>query len=839
MSTDAFADLCVSAEKGDVASLERLLLHTATTTDDAPHALSSLSNRHLLTRKDRDGDTALHIVCRHGRTRALLFLLTTEAVDVNLQNHAAQTAAHVAALNGFDGLVLWLMRKGADVHTLLDATGKSVYDVASDELKSLIEDYDPIQLDIPQMTKALRTNMHRSGNHLSGRLFGASPASNLPALSFLDETDSDDEESDIGVVGTTGSDESGEAQSCYAGGSNESTDTLAIDPHSASLEHPRNPRLPAIVQSSDEASMHSILPLLQQLMSQRDAPQLPNISLDQMEDLLAFLERQLKPAAFPKSRVANKSQKRLCDATRENDLESVRYLVEVEGIDIHAHDVEGKNPLHICCDYGFSDIAEYLLEKGADPNREEEYMNTPLLIASNKGHPNVVEVLLKRGANPKYKGLFGHAALLLSAEMGYLDIVKLLIQFGADVNVQDADGYSALHYAAMRRHDEVAIFLIDQGANVWLQNLDGKIPFQLASDKVADYITEKAGKADFEREQQSYSSILLGGRNHLEIEFSELSILGQIGKGSQGTVYKGIFKDSVVALKMLEGEWQNIYSLQLLSNEIYMLSMIKHPNVLQLHGACTASPHLILVVDLISKGNLSSLIYDQNLRLTKDLQISILWGVANGIFYLHQRSIVHRDLRCANILIDGDWTPKLCDFGLSCQVTDIYVGNPQEKTDSSIRKRMHSMYRPSVGALRWMAPEAFQNVKYDLCSDVYSFGMVVWEILHSKPPFDELSPTQAAVAAADGQRPSFLPETCEILQGIASRCWSHESSDRPSIKEVEQLLDRARNPDTTEQESAKIETPAESSLQTAAPTQVDVRPPRVLPKLIFTCEDDD
>jgi ankyrin repeat protein len=159
---------------------------------------------------------------------------------------------------------------------------------------------------------------------------------------------------------------------------------------------------------------------------------------------------------------------------------------------IEARTLDGKNPLHLACEHGHTELARFVLENGADPNREEEYMNTPLIIAValSQGNADLVEALLHHGADANRKSMFGNAPLLLAAEQGHRRIVELLVEKGnALLGMQDNNGNSALHYSVIQRFDAITLYLVQKGADPTLPNKEGTTPLDLAPPAVKDILT--------------------------------------------------------------------------------------------------------------------------------------------------------------------------------------------------------------------------------------------------------------------------------------------------------------------------------------------------------------
>ena len=137
--------------------------------------------------------------------------------------------------------------------------------------------------------------------------------------------------------------------------------------------------------------------------------------------------------------------------------------------------------------------------------------------------------------------------------------------------------------------------------------------------------------------------------------------------------------------------------------------------------------------------------------------------------YLHSRNIIHRDLKPSNILLTNENRAKIADFGMS--VTNF----GQELT-------------AETGTYRWMAPEVIRHESYSSNADVYSFGIVLWQLITREIPFSTLSPVQTAYAVAEGDRPTIPTSTPEPLQRIIRACWDKDSHKRPSFTYISMAL---------------------------------------------------
>ncbi|CAO2834034.1 unnamed protein product [Amaranthus hypochondriacus] len=195
-----------------------------------------------------------------------------------------------------------------------------------------------------------------------------------------------------------------------------------------------------------------------------------------------------------------------------------------------------------------------------------------------------------------------------------------------------------------------------------------------------------------------------------------------IGKGGQGTVYKGMLSNGkLIAVKksilLNETQWKELI------NEVLILSNVNHRNVVKLLGCCLETQSLLLVYEFIPNGTLLELIHSPNeeFQLTWDTRLRIASEVAGAIAYLHSSCstpIYHRDIKTNNILLDHEYRAKVCDFGIS-------------RSTSTDQTHITTFVRGTFG---YLDPEYFRSSQFTEKSDVYSFGVVLVEMITGQKP---------------------------------------------------------------------------------------------------------
>ncbi|KNA17211.1 hypothetical protein SOVF_082160 isoform B [Spinacia oleracea] len=256
------------------------------------------------------------------------------------------------------------------------------------------------------------------------------------------------------------------------------------------------------------------------------------------------------------------------------------------------------------------------------------------------------------------------------------------------------------------------------------------------------------------------------------IDFTELTVGTRVGIGFFGEVFRGIWNGTDVAIKVFLEQDLTSENMEDFCNEIAILSRLRHPNVILFLGACTKPPRLSMVTEYMEMGSLYYLIHlsGQKKKLTWRKRLKMLRDICRGLMCIHRTKIVHRDLKSANCLVNKHWTVKICDFGLSRIVTDSPNG------DSS-----------SAGTPEWMAPELIRNEPFTEKCDIFSLGVIMWELCTLSRPWEGVPPERVVYTVANEGSRLEIPEG--PLGRLIADCWA-EPHERPNCKEIlSRLLD--------------------------------------------------
>nr|XP_057910160.1 ephrin type-B receptor 5 isoform X4 [Doryrhamphus excisus] len=255
--------------------------------------------------------------------------------------------------------------------------------------------------------------------------------------------------------------------------------------------------------------------------------------------------------------------------------------------------------------------------------------------------------------------------------------------------------------------------------------------------------------------------------------------LAQFGEVSRGRYRPPGRREVLVAVKTLRWGASDREKGMFLS-EAGVLGQFDHPNVLKLEGVVTRVPPPRIVTEFMENGPLDSFLRENEGQFSVLQLVGMLRGIGAGMRYLSERNFVHRDLAARNVLVNSNLVCKVSDFGLS----------------RLMRSLDHNMptYTASLGSripVRWTAPEAFQHRKFSSASDVWSFGILMWEVMsYGERPYWDMSNQEVMKAVADQYRLP-APTSCpSALHSLMLQCWQAERGERPGFESILSSLDR-------------------------------------------------
>nr|ACG28952.1 protein kinase [Zea mays] len=267
------------------------------------------------------------------------------------------------------------------------------------------------------------------------------------------------------------------------------------------------------------------------------------------------------------------------------------------------------------------------------------------------------------------------------------------------------------------------------------------------------------------------------------VDRSQLLIGHRFASGAHSRLFHGIYKEQPVAVKFIrqpDDEEDAELAAQLekqFHTEVATLSRLNHPNVIKLVGACSSPPVFCVITEFLSGGSLRAFLHKLDhkaLPLGKIISISL--DIARGMSYIHSQGVVHRDVKPENIIFDDVFCAKIVDFGIACE---------EEYCDPLAN---------DTGTFRWMAPEMMKHKAYGRKVDVYSFGLILWEMFSGTIPYEELNPFQAAFAVFDKNVRPAIPTSCPTpVRLLIEQCWASHPEKRPDFSQIVQILEKFKS----------------------------------------------
>ncbi|KAE9345544.1 hypothetical protein PR003_g7901 [Phytophthora rubi] len=388
----------------------------------------------------------------------------------------------------------------------------------------------------------------------------------------------------------------------------------------------------------------------------------------------------------------------LTKASANGHFDVVRALVREYGADVSTTNNTGTTPLMLAAQHGHVDIVRYLAgEHAVDVNAADISGTNALMIAAQYGHIGVVHYLAgDRGADANATNSTRTTALMIAAQYGNMDVVRhLATQYRANVNAANADGYTAMRFAAERGHEEIQRFL------------------------TRFLVVHQAGGPETRTARSVPSDATVNNTPSWFIPPSEISLVSFVETGNIGGEYQAKWLDADAAVKLFVPDASSHVGFE---HEVHFWHRLRHPNVIKMYGACDASPLPLqfFVCEYASNGSL--LEYTKLIPPEEQRVWTFLHQAALGLEYLHEREIIHGDLRCSNILIGSDGLAKLANFARS----------------NSMHQIRHGATLSRVGSVRWQPPEVLKREALSFASDVYSLGMCILEAVTKGVPWKDI-----------------------------------------------------------------------------------------------------
>ncbi|XP_045699702.1 tyrosine-protein kinase FRK [Phyllostomus hastatus] len=338
-----------------------------------------------------------------------------------------------------------------------------------------------------------------------------------------------------------------------------------------------------------------------------------------------------------------------------------------------------------------------------------------------------------------------------------------------DFSLSVLDGSTVKHYR-IRRLDEGGFFLIRRRTFSTLNE------FVSHYTKASDGLCVKLEKPCLKIQVPSPFDLSYKTVDQWEIDRNSVQLLKRLGSGQFGEVWEGLWNNTTpVAVKTLKpGSMDRNDFLR----EAQIMKNLRHPKLIQLYAVCTLEDPIYIITELMRHGSLQEYLQnDAGSKIHLTEQVDMAAQVASGMAYLESQNYIHRDLAARNVLVGEHNIYKVADFGLArvfkVDNEDIYESKQEIKLP-----------------VKWTAPEAIRTNKFSIKSDVWSFGILLYEIItYGKMPYSGMTGAQVIHMLSQNYRLPQPPECPEQLYKIMMMCWKAEPKERPTFETLHWMLE--------------------------------------------------
>ena len=272
---------------------------------------------------------------------------------------------------------------------------------------------------------------------------------------------------------------------------------------------------------------------------------------------------------------------------------------------------------------------------------------------------------------------------------------------------------------------------------------------------------------------QPHGVDLPGGVSKIwETSRKSIHLIKKIGTGAFSEVWEGTWNNNtLVAVKKLK---IGTASTDTFLKEVELLKQLSHPKIIQLYAICTKEEPIYIITELMKHGSLLEYLRGNGRSLKLPKLIDMGAQVASGMAYLEEKNYIHRDLAARNVLVSENLLCKVADFGSARSIPEgVYIAHAE-----------------TIFPIKWTAVEAILHSKYTIKSDVWSFGILLYQLItYGRFPYPGITNTEVIKRLEDGYRMP-CPEGCpELLYEIMKECWRDEATSRPTFKALQGRLD--------------------------------------------------
>ncbi|XP_041661047.1 tyrosine-protein kinase SRK2 [Cheilinus undulatus] len=305
----------------------------------------------------------------------------------------------------------------------------------------------------------------------------------------------------------------------------------------------------------------------------------------------------------------------------------------------------------------------------------------------------------------------------------------------------------------------------------------------------ADGLCVRLGEPCLKMEAPQTHGLSYNTVDQWEIDRKSIKLLNKLGAGQFGEVYEGLWNDTTaVAVKTLKSGSMDPEDFL---REAQIMKRLRHPKLIQLYAVCTMEEPIYIITELMKNGSLLEYLQkDKGATLKLSDQIEMAAQVAAGMAYLELQNYIHRDLAARNVLVGENNICKVADFGLA----------------RVFMKESESVYEAKEGAkfpVKWTAPEAMNENKFTIKSDVWSFGILLYEIMtFGQMPYQAMTNMQVMNRVIQGYRMPCPPGCPKLIHELMMDCWKENAQDRPCFETLQWKLEDYFEMDVTSYDDA-------------------------------------
>ena len=271
------------------------------------------------------------------------------------------------------------------------------------------------------------------------------------------------------------------------------------------------------------------------------------------------------------------------------------------------------------------------------------------------------------------------------------------------------------------------------------------------------------------------------------ISFKDISLLNEIyyRKNGLGKIYKGIYKSEEIICRVVKFDRLSRYELETITKDYEHIIPLNNPYISKIIGLCIEQDNIIMIIsNYYKKGSLFDLLHVQKEKILNKNKINIAIGIIKGLQYLHSNNIIHYHLSSKNIYIDNDLNPVIADYGFYSLEENASIFNKYSNKNSYSSPEMLLDSKKFCHKL---------NIENNEKNDIYSFGMILWEIFNEKIPFDVKLSELKKYIIEEKLRPEVSSNLNKNIAELIRNCWDSDIDKRPNIDQILSILLKVSN----------------------------------------------